>query len=309
MPTEQMLVARFGVSRAVVREAISRLKSDGLVVSRRGSGLYVAPPARGRSFRLDAGALATDLAEVGAVLELREAVEVAAAGLAARRRTPAQLAAIGRAHEAMASTGDWDGEGVAADIGFHRAVAEATGNARFAGFITFLGDSLAEVIRASRAAAGEPDGARRVTVEEHARILAAVGAADAAGARRAARAHLRGASGGGWGSRRAVPGCGRALSRPAASGHDVRPASDARAPGASPRPATRSPRRPARPRRGPSRPHRTARGRRWRHHMSGSEETRCPPRQVGRMTGCRDASACPSEGCPPCPAVLGPCSP
>jgi GntR family transcriptional repressor for pyruvate dehydrogenase complex len=193
MPTEQMLVARFGVSRAVVREAISRLKSDGLVVSRRGSGLYVAPPARGRSFRLDTSALAADLAEVGAVLELREAVEVAAAGLAARRRTPAQLAAIGRAHEAMASTGDWDGEGVAADIGFHRAVAEATGNARFAGFITFLGDSLAEVIRASRAAAGEPDGARRVTVEEHARILAAVEAADAAGARRAARAHLRGA--------------------------------------------------------------------------------------------------------------------
>lgn len=195
LPTEQMLVARFRVSRAVVREAISRLKSDGLVVSRRGSGLYVAPPARRRSFRLDAGALAVaDLAEVGAVLELRLAVEEAAAAFAARRRTPAQLAAIGLAHEAMAATDDWDGAGVAADIEFHRKVAEATGNPRFTGFIAFLGDSLAEAIRAARrAAAGEPDGARRVTIEEHARILAAIAAGDPAAARRAARAHLRGA--------------------------------------------------------------------------------------------------------------------
>lgn len=194
LPTEQMLVARFRVSRAVVREAISRLKSDGLVVSRRGSGLYVAPPARRRSFRLDAGALAAaDLAEVGAVLELRLAVEEAAAAFAARRRTPAQLAAIGLAHEAMAATDDWDGAGVAADIEFHCKVAEATGNPRFTGFITFLGDSLAEAIRAARAAASEPDGTRRVTTEEHARILAAIAAGDPAAARRAARAHLRGA--------------------------------------------------------------------------------------------------------------------
>src|SRR5918998_1576531 len=50
-------------------------------------------------------------------------------------------AAIARAHEAMAAAPDWDGAGVAADIGFHRAVAEATGNARFTGFIAFLGDS------------------------------------------------------------------------------------------------------------------------------------------------------------------------
>jgi len=193
LATEQMLVARFRVSRAVVREAISRLKSEGLVVSRRGSGLYVAPPARRRSFRLDTGVLATDLAEVGAVLELRLAVEEAAAGLAARRRTPAGLAAIRRAHEAMASAEDWDGAGVAADIAFHRAVAEATGNARFTGFITFLGNSLAEAIRAARAAASVPDGTRRVTIGEHARILAAIQAGNAAAARRAARAHLRGA--------------------------------------------------------------------------------------------------------------------
>jgi GntR family transcriptional repressor for pyruvate dehydrogenase complex len=193
LPTEQMLVARFGVSRAVVREAISRLKSDGLVVSRRGSGLYVAPPAR-RSFRLDTGVPDADLADVGAVFELREAVEEAAASLAALRRTTAGLAAIERAHEALAAVEDWDGAaGVAADIEFHRAVAAATGNARFTGFITFLGNSLAEAIRAARAAASVPDGTRRVTIGEHARILAAIQAGNAAAARRAARAHLRGA--------------------------------------------------------------------------------------------------------------------
>lgn len=192
LPTEQAIAARFGVSRAVVREAISRLKSAGLVVSRRGSGLYAAALAGRHSFRIDAGALA-DRAEVRAVFELREAVEVAAAGLAAERRTEAQLAAIRRAHAALEAEADWDEAGVLADIEFHRAMAEATGNARFAGFIAFLGDSLAETIRTARASASDPADVRRVTLAEHGRILAAIADRNPAAARRAARAHLEGA--------------------------------------------------------------------------------------------------------------------
>src|SRR3954451_11313466 len=56
LPTEQALAARFGVSRAVVREAISRLKSDGLVVSQRGSGLFAAK-INPRRLQTDDGAL------------------------------------------------------------------------------------------------------------------------------------------------------------------------------------------------------------------------------------------------------------
>jgi DNA-binding FadR family transcriptional regulator len=193
LPTEQALAARFGVSRAVVREAISRLKSDGLVVSQRGSGLFAAATAP-RSFRIDAGALA-DRSEILAVFELREAVEEAAAALAAERRGDEQLAAIARAHAAMEAATDWGQAGieaVEADIAFHRAIAEATGNARFTAFVGFLGDSLAEAIRTARAGI-DPATAKRVTVAEHARILAAIAARNPRAARRAARAHLRGA--------------------------------------------------------------------------------------------------------------------
>jgi GntR family transcriptional regulator, transcriptional repressor for pyruvate dehydrogenase complex len=53
LPTEQVISERFGVSRTVVREAISRLKSDGLVEVRQGSGTVVREPNRTTAFRLE----------------------------------------------------------------------------------------------------------------------------------------------------------------------------------------------------------------------------------------------------------------
>ena len=53
LPTEQALTSSLGVSRTVVREAVAALRADGLVVTRRGSGAYVAEPAAG-PFRIAA---------------------------------------------------------------------------------------------------------------------------------------------------------------------------------------------------------------------------------------------------------------
>src|SRR5574337_1559670 len=88
LPSEKVLAERFGVSRAVVREAVSRLKADGWVESRQGAGAFVAhQPGRG-SFRLIPGGagLADSLENI---FELRLLVETGAAELAARRRTAA----------------------------------------------------------------------------------------------------------------------------------------------------------------------------------------------------------------------------
>ncbi len=81
LPTEQELTTEFGVSRTVVREAVAALRADGLVVTRRGSGAYVADPAAG-PFRI-VPPRATSLPDIINVMELRLAVEVQAAALVA----------------------------------------------------------------------------------------------------------------------------------------------------------------------------------------------------------------------------------
>ncbi len=90
LPTEQELIGRFGVSRTVVREAIASLRSQGLVVSRQGSGVFVAGPDENAVFRIAASDVRS-LADISDVLQLRLAVEVEAAGLAALNRTSDDL--------------------------------------------------------------------------------------------------------------------------------------------------------------------------------------------------------------------------
>ena len=101
LPTESAVMAEFGVSRTVVREAISRLQASGLVRTRHGVGSFVVGPGdEGAGFRIAPEQLAT-LRDVVAMLELRIGVETEAAALAARRRTAENLAALRAALEAF----------------------------------------------------------------------------------------------------------------------------------------------------------------------------------------------------------------
>ena len=82
-----------GVSRTVVREAVAALRADGLVTTRQGSGAYVAADVSRVPFRIDPEGLSS-IDDVLAVMELRQAIEVEAAALAAERITPRRLAPI-----------------------------------------------------------------------------------------------------------------------------------------------------------------------------------------------------------------------
>src|SRR5690606_24840055 len=93
LPSEHQLETRFGVSRAVVREAITSLKAEGLVATRQGAGAFVLQPLPGATFRVVEADLAT-LEDLVQMMELRATVEAEAAGLAAERRSRAQLAGI-----------------------------------------------------------------------------------------------------------------------------------------------------------------------------------------------------------------------
>ncbi|MFT3987859.1 FadR/GntR family transcriptional regulator [Aestuariivirga sp.] len=191
LPTEQTLSRQFHVSRTVVREAISRLKSDGLVESRQGSGVSVIPPSLRKSFKLHEAVLGHQ--QVIDLLELRQPLEMASAQLAAVRHTTEDLEHIGSALQRMIESSDWSEEGLQADLDFHHAIAKATGNSFYADFMAFLGGALRAAIVTARSESNNPD-IKSITVQEHQKILEAIEARDAGAAGHAMLLHLRGAT-------------------------------------------------------------------------------------------------------------------
>jgi len=191
LPTEAQVVARFSVSRTVVREALSKLQAAGLVETRHGVGTFVSAPRRESALRADAAEIAT-VVDLLSMLELRIAVESEAAALAARRRTDAQVAAIRKAlddYEAALGAGR---DTVDADFRFHAAVADATGNRYYAGLMASFGPRAIP-----RAKLKDPDMGPAERLEylarvnrEHEDIFSAILRGDADGARAAMRTHI-----------------------------------------------------------------------------------------------------------------------
>lgn len=189
LPTEAQLAQEFGVSRTVVREAIARLRSEGLVITRQGLGGFVAESLQALPFRLamNSGDTRRDVREL---FELRLGLETEAAALAAERGMPHQVTEIGRALDSMVEEMRKGGDGVEEDLQFHRAIALATNNATYQSFLAFLERHLRQQIMMTRrntARAG-----RIAEIEaEHRLIYDAIARHDIDGARDAARHHLR----------------------------------------------------------------------------------------------------------------------
>ena len=191
LPTEQHLTATLGVSRAVVREAVAALRADGLVVTRRGSGAYVAANPTASPFRLADQGL-DKLDDVLDIMELRRAVEVEAAALAAENASRRQVADIRAAWRAIDQSLRRGEGAVPQDFVFHRTIADATGNRQFARFLEFLGSHV--IPRQSVRLTRDTPAGRRAYLEriqhEHGRIVGAISDRDPAEARRAMREHL-----------------------------------------------------------------------------------------------------------------------
>ena len=190
LPGEQMLAETFKVSRNVVREAIARLRADGVVQSRQGIGAFVVRDTPLPILRVEPEA-ASNRAAFTHVFELRAMLEVRAAGLAASRGTAAQHAAISDALAKMRGLEKWADKGVDADLEFHRAVALATGNdyvARVVGFVSeHMRDSILETRRRPNTNLTD---IVDITIAEHEAIHAAIMARDAASARAMMERHI-----------------------------------------------------------------------------------------------------------------------
>lgn len=189
LPTEQQLAERYEVSRTVVREAVSRLKSTGLLTSRQGAGVFVAPRDHVRALAFDPAVL-TSMEGVLQVVEVRRTLEGDVAALAAERITPAKARAIERALAAIDEAVARGEDGVEQDLQFHRAIAHATDNPQFGRLLDFLEQYLRDAIKVTRANEAMHTEFTRQVRAEHEAIARAVISGRPDLARRAATRHM-----------------------------------------------------------------------------------------------------------------------
>ena len=185
LPSEREISAEMGVSRSVVREALGRLASLGLVRSLHGSGTRVEAPngklvATGYQILLRRGEIR--LSDVAAV---RLPLETAIAAGAARRRTDDHLVRLAEAQAALANPRGVLEAHVKADLTFHAILAEATGNPLFGIVLAPIQELLIESRRRTLGRHGAA-----LAHDHHTHILDAVRAGDPAAAAQAMRLHL-----------------------------------------------------------------------------------------------------------------------
>ena len=192
LPTEPELAELFGVSRTVVREAIARLRSEGIVRSKQGAGVFVADARQQPTLRIDQELLA-DKALFRNLFELRAMLEINTAGMAAERRDEKALRALEAALEHLHQVPGATTASVDADLDFHHAIALATGNTFIAAFIRFISFQIRESIITTRQNR-DPQRSATVTYREHAAILNAIRKGNTAAARRAMSNHIANAA-------------------------------------------------------------------------------------------------------------------
>lgn len=190
LPTEAEIIDEFGVSRTVVRDAISRLQTTGQVVTRHGIGSFVQQQSVDAGFKVHPEQLKT-LREIVAVLELRIGLETEAAALAALRRTDENLDKMRAALNRFAQAIELGGDAVEADYAFHAELARATQNIHFSQLFESLGSG--QIPRAKMPATQENTQRQaylRTIHVEHEGILQAIANQDGESARAAMRIHL-----------------------------------------------------------------------------------------------------------------------
>lgn len=187
LPTEPELGKAFAVSRTVIREAVASLAAQGYVRVRQGSCTEVVS-AQPIGQAIVAQKRKTDPQELAAVLEVRTALEAEAAGLAAMRRTEADLDIIETLAAARNAKGPEDG--LRQDSRFHEAVAVASRNPRLLQMLPELIDETRPLMAACYAERQTAERGGFSNSSDHLRIAGAIRARDSDLARASMRSHL-----------------------------------------------------------------------------------------------------------------------
>jgi DNA-binding FadR family transcriptional regulator len=190
IPTEAELCLRHGVSRTVIREAIMRLRSEGVLIARQGIGVFVAETNVSR-FEVDWSAVRT-LPKTIMLMELRMAIETEAAGLSALRRTKADAIDIRRRMERVeAPRQELRSTSILYDYRFHLAIAKASKNPHIYQMLKVMAPVVMPGVKLGAIVdeAGK-DAYYRMINEEHEHIVVAIERSDEAEARARMRAHI-----------------------------------------------------------------------------------------------------------------------
>ncbi|MDL2401690.1 FadR/GntR family transcriptional regulator [Rhizobium mayense] len=191
LPTEQAIMEATGVSRTIVREALATLRAKGLIITRQGLGAFVSNDPKPRSFQIIPNDLES-IDEVLRVLELRLGIEYEAAGLAAQRRTPEDIARMQDRLDALDRATEGGGYGAEEDFAFHRAILVATQNSYYSRLFDTFGTAMVprQWARLDRITASERDRHVARMRREHHAIFNAIRDGNEAAARKALRNHL-----------------------------------------------------------------------------------------------------------------------
>lgn len=188
LPSETELSSRFGVSRPVVREALQRLREDGVIVSRQGSGSYVK---RQPDMAVLQFAQVSSLADVQRCFEFRAGHEAAAAALAAERWQDEDLQRMQETLEHLEQCVKNGTVGIEEDRRFHEAVAQATRNHYYISIQVSLASHIATGMNITRQLSllRTPERLRAVQLE-HVGIFEAIRQREPEGARLAMQRHI-----------------------------------------------------------------------------------------------------------------------
>jgi len=191
LPTEADLSARFGVARTVVREAISLLRYDGLVESRRGVGAFVTDPAQRSAFRISPACF-EKRKRIVQLLQLRTGVQAEASALAAGMRSKADMRDIDRIFAELEAADRLGPEAalelrVDSELMLYRRIAEASGNGYYVEVTLMIESTIQNNLRSAflKNAAACEFGAS--ILGEHRAVVEALRARDAEAARQATR--------------------------------------------------------------------------------------------------------------------------
>jgi len=192
LPPEAELARQFGVSRPVLRKALTAMREAGRIISRRGSANFVQPKADLVPAATDAQTLSIQTVfDMKRCMRFRQVVECAAAEDAARRCDRAAIAAIEAAYDRMFAL--QPGETVFdADFAFHLAIAQATGNSYFVFALGTMRDQIRLTIDFTRKLHDRPsDQVAPRVAKEHRDVLEAIKAGDPERARSAMDFHMK----------------------------------------------------------------------------------------------------------------------
>ncbi len=189
LPPERELTESFGVGRSSIREALRMLESQGVITAANGGTFVVADAANPLNSSLRLLFTLDERAGMHDLFELRRILECEAAALAAERRAEVHLEQMDAAVEEMAAALADSGRGdrfIEADLSFHLAVAEATGNR----LVLHSMQAVRDVVRRALLTVFRIPHSPERAVGEHREIRAAIAAGDPELARQQMRAHL-----------------------------------------------------------------------------------------------------------------------